>query len=189
MQNARNTCSDISTDWNYMNSYKLGIKNLKATYPAQWFMVTLVITDTYPSDPVSIRNKVRCKIYINGAIQLDTYVDGKIKPSHTDNSILKQNQGNLIVAPQPKFGNIVQTATKTKVNKEKAVCMADLTFMNYVPTPAQLATLYSAGFTQSYAPVYTAPPVSGALANSSKSFMSALSTNTNPDAVSKIYTQ
>jgi len=199
-QNARNTCNDTSTDWNYMNSYKLGIKNLKNTYNAEWFMVTLIITDTYPSDPLPIRNKVRCQIYINGAIQLDKYVDGLISPpSNASESMLQQNPGNLYVAPVITFNPVnEQSTTKSTVsggqglnpliNQTKSVCMADLTFMNYVPNTSQIIKLYSAGFTQGYAPLYTAPATaSGALANSENSFMSTISTNTNPDAVSPIY--
>jgi hypothetical protein len=194
-QNARNTCNDKSTDWNYMNSYKLGIKNLKATYPAEWFMVTLVITDTYPSDPLPLRNKARCQIYINGAIQLDKYVDGKIRPpSNSGSSILLQNQGNLYVAPVISFTPLSGSKKSTVggqnalVDQAKSVCMADLTYMNFNPTPGQISSLYSSGFTQSYAPTFTAPSTSsGAIANSANSFMSSLSTNTNPNAVSQLY--
>lgn len=191
-QNARNTCSDVSNDWSYKNSYKIGIKNLKATYPAQWFMVTLVIMDTYPSDPLPIRDKSRCQIYINGAIQLDTYVDGMLNPPNTAGpSILLQNQGNLYVGPaitytNPQIGSIQSTiapGSSGLINQPRSLCMADLTFMNYVPTPGQITTMYSSGFTKSYA-----SPPSAAPQQMASAFMNKLSTNTNPDVVSQIYT-
>ena len=194
VQNARNTCDDTSTDWNYMNSYKIGIKNIKATYPAQWFMVTVVIMDTYPTDPIPIRNKVRCQIYINGAIQLDQYVDGMINPpNNSGDSILLQNQGNLYVGPRITFTNpqinSLSKNTVSTVPSTKSLCMANLTYMNYVPKAEQIATLYGSGFRQEYAP----PPAqasnnkSGQLA-SQNAFMANLSTNTDPSAVSPIYT-
>jgi len=193
-QNARNTCNDTSTDWNYMNSYKIGIKNIKATYPAQWFMVTVVIMDTYPTDPIPIRNKVRCQIYINGAIQLDQYVDGMINPpNNSGDSILLQNQGNLYVGPRITFTNpqinSLSNNTVSTVPSTKSLCMADLTYMNYVPKSEQIAKLYGSGFKQEYAP----PPSqasgnkSGQLA-SQNAFMANVSTNTDPSVVSPIYT-
>lgn len=194
LQNARNTCNDTSTDWNYMNSYKIGIKNLKATYPAQWFMVTLVIMDTYPSDPVSIRNKVRCKIFINGAVQLDQYVDGMINPpNNASDSTLLQNQGNLYVGPQIAFTNPqLKRPSQNTLNTvpfPKSLCMAELTFMNYVPTTQQISTLYDSGFTQAYAP----PPSQAGTNNSGQlasqnAFMTNISVNKEPSAVSQIYT-
>ena len=196
VQNARDTCKDTSTDWNYMNSYKIGIKNLKATYPAQWFMVTIVIMDTYPTDPISIRNKVRSRIYINGAIQLDQYVDGMINPpNNASDSILLQNQGNLYIAPSITFTNPQSTGvsgpktTISTVPSTKSLCMANLTYMNYVPTPSEITTLYNSGFTQSYAPspAQASGNKSGQL-TSQNAFMTNISVNTNPSAVSKIYT-
>ena len=215
MAQSRNTCSDVSTDWDYMNSYKLGIKNLKATYPNQWFMVTVVIMDTYPSDPLSLRDKCRCQIYINGAVQLDQYVDGKLNaPSSTPDSVLRQNLGNLYVAPAIKFKQeacstssssnstvitplgstttpVVMSLTDNKtINQQKAVMMADLTYMNYIPTTSQLQTLYSTGITQSYAPMVAQQDQSksGSLAVAATNFMSQKSGNVQPNAVEPIYT-
>jgi hypothetical protein len=210
MQNARNTCDAISTDWNFVNSYKIGVKNIKASYPAQWFMVSIIIMDTYPSDPLPIRNKVRCQIYINGSIQMDTYVDGMFNPpTSAGNSVLLQNQGNLYVGPKITFkrpgtqtelstvppGNATATGTgqtagtpAVAINNPRSLCMADLTYMNYVPTPEQMTALYNAGFTKTYAlGPGTATNVPGQI-DVQKQFMSALSKNTNPDVVSQIYT-
>ena len=186
VHNARNTCDDISTNWGYMNSYKLGLKNMKDTYDAEWFMVTLIVSDTYPSDPLPIRNKVRCQIYINGATQLDTYVDGKIDPPPNEgNTILRQNQGNLYV--NPVIDNTVGSDNNKSVSQTKSVCMADLTYMNYIPNSDEINALYSDGFTKSYAPNYTAPAQSGALANSENSYMNTISANTNSDEVLPLY--
>ena len=205
MQNSRNTCSAISTDWNFINSYKIGVKNIKASYPAQWFMVSIIIMDTYPSDPLPIRNKVRCQIFINGSIQMDTYVDGMFNPpTSAGNSILLQNQGNLYVGPKiefkrpgsdtqlstvPSAGAVATGGNGAAINHARSLCMADLTFMNYVPTPEQLSSLFNAGFTKTYAlgPGVSAAGESAQL-TAEKAFMAKLSTNTNPDVVSQIYT-
>jgi len=208
MQNARNTCTAISTDWNYVNSYKIGVKNIKASYPAQWFMVTIIIMDTYPSDPLPIRNKVRCQIYINGSIQMETYVDGMFNPPNSaGNSVLLQNQGNLFVGPKIEFtrpddtvtpktqlstvppgGSSATGGTGSAIDYPRSLCMADLTYMNYVPTPEQMIALYNAGFTKTYAlGPGTATSIPGQL-DAQKAFMSKLSTNTEPDVLSQIYT-
>lgn len=198
VENTRDTCNDTSTDWNYMNSFKIGVKNLKATYPKQWFMVTIMIMDTYPSDPLPIRNKARCQIYINGAVQLDTYVDGKIKPNNTKQSILLQNQGNLYIGPSieftrpglvPESRRTIQPGTTTGlIDKAKSLCMADLTFMNFIPTSVQISTMYTKGFTKAYAPAPSQATDTSGQVDEQKAFMSTLSTNTEPDAVSRIYT-
>ena len=75
------------------------------------------------------------------------------------------------------------------INKARSLCMADLTYMNYVPTPEQITAIYNAGFTKTYAlgPGVSAANNSAQL-TSEKEFMGALSTNTNPDVVSQIYT-
>jgi len=197
VQNTRDTCNDTSTDWNYKNSFKIGVKNIKATYPSQWFMVTIMIMDTYPSDPLPIRNKARCQIYINGAIQLDTYVDGKINPQNNESSLLLQNQGNLLIGPEIKWkptgisaesSTIVSGKPDGFINHPKALCMADLTYMNFIPTSAQISAMYSKGFTKAYAPSPSQANSTSGQLDEQKKFMNKLSTNTEPDAVSRIYT-
>ena len=196
LQNARNTCNEVSTDWSYKNSYKIGVKNIKATYPKQWFMVTLVIMDTYPTDPIPLRNKVRCQIYINGAIQMDTYVDGKFNPPKTEgDTILLQNLGNLYIGPSiPIKGNkttavvgVSKTSGVIGIDQPKSLCMSDLTYMNYVPTPEQMQTLYNNGITKTYA-IGPGSALTGAQLVDQNAFMGSTSKNVKPGAVSQIYT-
>lgn len=175
---SRNNCSETSTDWAFMNSYKLGLKNLKSKFPAKWFMVSVVIQDTYPQDPLPIRNKARCTIYINGAVQLDKYVDGKLNATNRDTSILRQNQGNLIVRP-------TITNSYTNTIAAKAIMMADLTYFNYVPTSDELKAMYNAQFSKVYAPAYGATQQSDP--SQVNNFMNSVSSGIATNSLSQVY--
>lgn len=197
LQNARNTCGDTSSDWNYMNSYKLSVPGLttNTTMVNQWNMITVVIQETYPDDPLPMRNKARCRIFINGGVELDKYVDGQFDASLTTKSVLKENQGNFYIFPQVAFTPIVNGVPSTQVttvgsssstsatNKLGAtttsppqLAMADLTYFNYALQLPDIASIFKAGFTNSYAPVLGAKPVSGA--KDPNAWMKKVSTNT-----------
>lgn len=175
--NSRNTCSETSTNWSNINSYKIGIKGM-SNIKKQWMMVTVVIQGTYPSDPLVLRNKARCTIYVNGSQQLDKYVDGKLVTSTDPEerktpSIVRTNKGNLYVNPVLEGTYLASPATGTKntlANKE--VMMADLTYFNYVPSEDEINALYTEEFTKSYAPTVQAGTKENASADS---FMKNLS--------------
>ena len=78
-EGARDTCDTISNDWNDKNSHKISLRGIKSkpAFDKKWFMVTVVMQDTYPNDPLPFRNKIRVRIYINGVLELDQYVDNK----------------------------------------------------------------------------------------------------------------
>lgn len=177
-ENARNTCGDTSSDWNYMNSYKLSVPGLSTntTMAGKWNMITIVIQETYPDDPLPMRNKARCRIYVNGGVELDKYVDGKFDSDHALKSILKENQGNFYLFPQIPFKPIVNgnpgdsvttvgSSASSATHKLGAtttsppqLAMADLTYFNYAMPITDIAALFKSGFTQSYAPVIGATP-------------------------------
>jgi hypothetical protein len=147
---SRNTCNENSKDWNLVNSYKLGISGLRDNgtnnYNKRWFMVTIIIQDTSPNDPVPLRNKVRCRILVNGITEMDRYVDGGL--NYTTPSLLKRNNGNFYVAPLCNFGNNKNTK---QPSGEREVCMADLKYFNYALGPEEVKGMYDAGFTKQYA--------------------------------------
>jgi hypothetical protein len=175
IENSRNICAQKSTDWNYMNSYKIGVTNM-SKYDKQWIMVTIVVQDTYPTDPLPIRNKARCTIYINGGVELDQYVDGKFGSKPNEMSIVKQNQGNFYVAPQITYSNS-NTTFLPATESLKGVCIADLTYYNYVPTSDDIKNLFAAEFTKSYAPAY-GNPTNQVQASTANNFMNNISTDT-----------
>ena len=163
--NSMNTCGSISKNWNTMNGYKLGIQGLtsNSSLAKKWNMITVVIQDTNPSDPLPMRNKVRCRIFVNGGVELDKYVDGSFTSSSTPKqsiSTLKQNTGDFWFAPEIKNSSDTTVGFYAKsangaITKQKLM-MADLTYYNYALSTSEIANLFNANFTKVYAPVYGA---------------------------------
>ena len=158
IENAKNTCNNnVSNSWTDVNSYKIAINGLTGSqYQKNFFLVTITLQDTYPSDPISIRNKIRARIYINKTLQLDTYINYNsfsFSEWNSQNS-LKMNNGNLYVSPQiydarslnpdsNKQKAFVYSKTPTNANE---IVMADLTYYNYALNANQISSIYSAGF-------------------------------------------
>lgn len=156
-ENSPNICSPTNPNWNTANAHKLTLNGLnKEEFDKKWSMITVIVQDTYPEDPYPIRNKVRCRIYVNGMLELDRYVDGKlnqINESDKSASVLKLNDGNLHIAPQL-TNTIGGVAYKTyQPTVEKGLMMADLTYYNYILTAGEIDSLFNAGFTKASAAV------------------------------------
>ena len=157
-------CSDKNTSWGQVNAYKLSVKGIstRTSLAKKWNMVSIVIRDTFPDDPYPLRNKVRCSIYINGGIELDKYVDGKLY-TQTDTigkSIIRVNQGNLYFAPNMgTVGSGTNTVTMPALNSlaDKQLMIADLTFFNYAISSYEVKALFSKKLTPEYAPSYGRP--------------------------------
>lgn len=145
-QNARDTCNESSGDWEYMNKYRIALKNLKGREELnqKWFMVTIIVQDTYPNDPLPLRNKVRVRIYQNGTLELDKYLDGSLGDSSGASSVMKVNSGNFYVAPT------IRDVTET--NPGFNVKLADMSYFNYVLDPSDIKALFSGGFSKTVAP-------------------------------------
>jgi len=144
MEGSPAVCSELTNQWNVANAHKIALKGVDG--PAligKYNMYTIVIQDTFPQDPLPYRNKVRCRIYVNGIITLDKYVDGKLNPAATDFSTLKTNLGNLIVNPQ-----IVIDTNNTTRNpvSENHLRIANLSYFNYAVGQADIDTLYASGY-------------------------------------------
>jgi hypothetical protein len=157
---SRNTCKDIDTDWKAINQYKIALKNLSIEFPKKWFMVTITLQDTLPSDPFPIRDKIRARIYTNGAVKLDKYIVGKLgDTTSTTSSPLRLNQGTVYVNPTLKYtqpGGSSQYVSRSRTVHEitqKNLMMADLTYYNYALEPADIANLFAAQFNKTYASI------------------------------------
>jgi hypothetical protein len=166
-ENSRNICRETSTNWNFMNMHKIAIKNLRdPKLDKKWIMVTVVINDTSPNDPLPLRNKTRCRIYVNGLLELDRYVDGGFGLA-SGHSLLRRNNGMLYVSPSitttpyefsiPGYTNNAKMSTQISTNKtiggtpsnlpDNAVMMADLTYYNYGLDITTIKSLFQKGFT------------------------------------------
>lgn len=152
---SRNTCSDASKDWKKMNSHILAIEGLsKPNFDKKWFMVTVVMQDVTPVDPLPFRNRVRIMIYVNGVIELDRYVDGRLSSVADDASIIRQNMAPLYVAPTLKVdrnGTEVTIELPASI-PEKSLYMADLSYHNYALPIEEIKALHKGGFTKTVAP-------------------------------------
>lgn len=165
-EKSNNSCDDASTDWEAMNAYKVSLKNFNTKYDKQWVMVTVTLQDTYPSDPLPIRNKIRCTIYVNSVVELDKYIDGQLDANRMIGSTLKQNSGNLYINPQISASNIfvkgdttntALTLAPTKLPPNPlGVIISDLTYFNYTPDEVEVKNLFGSGVTKKWAPSISA---------------------------------
>jgi len=156
-ENSPDLCStSTNASWASANAHKVTLTGINDTkFDKKWNMITIIIQDTYPNDPQPIRNKVRCRIYVNGLLELDRYVNNSIAGTFASQtaSLLKQNDGHLHINPVIS-STIDATVTTTKPNGEKGVMMADLAYFNYALEANEINTLFDAKFTKTVA---TAP--------------------------------
>jgi hypothetical protein len=160
LSGSRNTCEDIDTDWKAINQYKIGLKNISTEFPAQWFMITITLQDTLPSDPFPIRDKIRTRIYTNGVLKLDKYIVGKLgDPTNVSLSPLRISQGNVYVNPTLRksdnsTGPPLSLSRVVNTNmKKNQIMMADLTYYNYALASQDITGLFGAQFNKKYAPL------------------------------------
>ena len=143
-----------SDDWEKSNAHKLTLKNFDSDSTAKkWNMITIIIQDTYPKDAVGIRNKVKCEIYVNSYLELETYVDGRVAPNHEDYSILKPNLGHLYFTPMISTSGTGTTSTKTITLPEKSdqLMMAHLTYFNYALVKGEIDREFNKGVGNEFA--------------------------------------
>ena len=145
VENAPSVCSEITNNWSVANAHKLAIQGLESgSLVGKYNMFTIVIQDTFPQDPLPYRNKVRCRVYVNGLLKYDKYADGKLyrdgqnRSSTNEFSTLKTNKGNLFVAP-----NITGNRFPDGENKLR---LANLSYFNYAITQPEIDSLYSSGY-------------------------------------------
>lgn len=157
IENSKNTCKNgVSKSWTEMNAYKVAVKGLRSRPELQktFFLVTITLQDTFPSDPISIRNKIRARIFINTSLELDTYISYSafnFTEWNSGNS-LRLNNGNLYVAPiigdavfKDADGNSTRKYSVLPQTKNEII-MADLIYYNYVLNPNDIQGLYNAKF-------------------------------------------
>lgn len=155
-EGAKNMCRGISTkDWNQANAHKVSVRGLKnnQNFMSKWFMVTVIIQDTFPEDPQPFRNKVRTRIYIDGVLELDQYVDSKIGEVKIRPTVLQPNQGNLYIMPRIRISGTASSKGPQQ-NDLRKIMVADMSYFNYVLDADEIVSLYQDGFHKFYA---TAP--------------------------------
>lgn len=152
IENSKNTCKNgVSKSWSEMNAYKVAVKGLRSRKELQktFFLVTITLQDTFPSDPISIRNKIRARIYINTSLELDTYISYSAFNFNEWNSgnSLKMNNGHLYVAPVI-TDSVYNTDRKYSIlpADKNEIIMADLTYFNHILNADNINNIYNAKF-------------------------------------------
>lgn len=155
IENAPPVCSELTNNWYVANAHKIAIKEINSGAMVNKFnMYTIIIQDTYPTDPHPYRNKVRCRIFVNGQLKFDKYVDGVVSPKANNFSTLKTNVGNLTIAPMVEFisdistGNVVvaKEGTSRKPLAENKLRLANLSYFNYAIPQAEIDNLFASGY-------------------------------------------
>ena len=145
-EQARNACGDTKArSWKRANAHKIALAGFADNnFINKWFMITVVLTDTEPSDLLPVRNKVRVRIYINSVLELDRYVDNTLGETTSENpSIILQNRGPMHVGPQVvAMGQTSRNAVPSSAGSDVEVYLANLSFMNYVAQPDEVKALY-----------------------------------------------
>lgn len=157
-EKARNTCGEFNSDWEQMNTYRLALKGFTSSssgFSGKWNMITLIVQDTFPTDPLPIRNKVRVRLYVNGVMEMDRYVDGKLADTTTkDATLIRNNTGNFYVAPKifvTRPGSTEEVELVQKLNTADRLLMANLTYFNYAIEDEERRSLFNAGFSKKWA--------------------------------------
>ena len=147
-QSRKNCASNKARTWSTANSHKIALSGFNdINFINKWFMVTVVVSDTEPTDNLPVRNKIHVRIYINGVLELDRYVDNELGEVSSENpSVLMQNAGPLYVAPTLTGGGAERTNPVAT-----DLFMANLSYMSYVAKPDEIQTLYKAGFDRNIA--------------------------------------
>ena len=167
-EKSRNTCQSNDGSWDILNSYRIGVSDLKSKMTGKWNMITVVVQDTFPTDPLPIRNKVRVRVYINGTLEVDRYVDGKLADTSSQATLLRTNRAPLHVAPQI-AAVLTPGSAKTPLSKQlesantNQLMMADLTYFNYAVDDVQIKSLFNAKFAKKYALAVSSSNSSNAL--------------------------
>lgn len=156
-ESSRNTCGDRSMNWATMNNHKIAVSGLreKQNLTSKWFMVTVIVQDTTPSDPLPVRNKTRCAIYINGVLELERYTDGRLIGGESrQTTVLQQNQGPLYVYPEIKGANGARLTNwrSNEADYYKGLMLADVSYFNYALTTEEITNLFNGGFKKAMAP-------------------------------------
>lgn len=152
-EQSRDSCKvTTAREWSKANAHKIALGGFSDTnFIDKWFMVTIVVSDTEPTDNLPVRNKIHVQIYVNGVLELDRYVDNAIgEVSSEKPSVLLQNRGPLHVAPTITGGTGWSVSTPTESSDN--LFMANLSYMSYAASPDDIKTLYKEGFDKIIAP-------------------------------------
>lgn len=155
-ENGKNAIN-CSGSWMDKNRGMLGIYNLvDYVYDKKWFMYTVVLKEINPADDIMYKNKTSCKMYINGINVLDRIVESPYDGSY-GSAAMKHNRGPLYVNPGNLYATVKETENPFSKNTgdDSSLMMANLTYLNYAATDAEVMQLFNRKFSKkvAYRPV------------------------------------
>jgi hypothetical protein len=153
-ENGKNAIN-CSGPWMEKNRGMLGIYNLvDYVYDKKWFMFTLVLKEINPDDDIMYKNKTSCKMYINGINVLDRMVESPYDGSY-GSAAMKHNRGPLFVNPGNLYSvdpaNTNKNPFATSSAEDSSLMMANLTYLNYAATDAEIMQLFNKKFSKKVA--------------------------------------
>ena len=130
--------SDINcSDDKNKNENLFGIKNLKnrTDLHDKWNMITIVVSETNPSDDILFKNKSIVKLYLNGYKYLTKHGEAIYNSEDSKSTAIRSNKGNLYLNP-----------TNTSSNNEcSKIAISDLTYFNYTLEDKDIISLFKEG--------------------------------------------
>lgn len=131
--------NDINcSDDNKKNENLFGIKNLKDRIDLhnKWNMITIVVSETNPSDDILFKNKSIIKLYLNGYKYLTKH--GEAIYQLEKSTAIRSNKGNLYLNPKTKD----TSRSDTECSK---IAISDLTYFNYTLEDKDILSLFKEG--------------------------------------------
>jgi len=122
------------------NENLFGIKNLKdrTDLHNKWNMITIVVSETNPSDDILFKNKSIIKLYLNGYKYLTKH--GEAIYNNSKSTAIRSNKGNLYLNPETK--DTTSPAITTECSK---IAISDLTYFNYTLEDKDIISLFKEG--------------------------------------------
>lgn len=131
-----NVNDKFCSDDNKKNENLFGIKNLKDRKDLRnkWNMITIVVSETNPSDDILFKNKSIVKLYLNGYKYLTKH--GEAIYNNSKSTAIRSNKGNLYLNPTHKESDNTNCSD---------IAISDLTYFNYTLEDKDIISLFKEG--------------------------------------------
>lgn len=133
-----NVNDKFCSDDNKKNENLFGIKNLKDRKDLRnkWNMITIVVSETNPSDDILFKNKSIVKLYLNGYKYLTKHGEAIYDSEDSKSTAIRSNKGNLYLNP---------TYEDPDNNNCSDIAISDLTYFNYTLEDKDIISLFKEG--------------------------------------------
>ena len=103
-------------------------------------MITIVVSETNPSDDILFKNKSIVKLYLNGYKYLTKHGEAIYNSEDSKSTAIRSNKGNLYLNPETK------ASTSPAITTECSdIAISDLTYFNYTLEDKDIISLFKEG--------------------------------------------